>query len=132
MMLSLFVRRKRELGFAVLIIGLLFFATGCVRLTKQKPGEEADLSGPRQSVVSYPLERLNRGFGNMVFGPLEIVNRLREEVNRTDPVNGFLPGLVKGVLWFGLREVVGAFEVVTFVLPLKPILPEFNTDWLHA
>ena len=87
------------------------------------PAEDQDSSG---------WARAASGFSNMVYAPIELVYRMKEEIKRTDPVRGFIPGLVKGIGWFGMREGVGIFELVTFYLPHQPILKPFDTDWLYA
>ena len=104
----------------------------CVRFSKQKPGETPDISAPRQSFYSAPLERLNSGAINIATGPLEIIYQTKEEIKRTDPIYGFIPGIVKGVTWGLIREVVGVFEVLTFFAPWKPHLKLFDTEWIQA
>ena len=128
---AMIVRKK---GFNVIAVALcfLFFASGCARLSKQKPGAEPDLSQPTQSYYSSSVDRLNSGVMNMVTGPLEVVYQFKEEIKRTDPMRGLLPGVIRGVTWFAVREVVGVFEIGTFFIPLKPHLEPFDSDWLHA
>ncbi len=131
-MLSAMINQKRKFNFIAAALCFLFFASGCARFSKQKPGEKPDLSQPRQSFYSAPLERLNSGFMNIVTGPLELVYQPKEEIKRTDPLRGLIPGVVRGITWFAVREVVGVFEVVTFPIPWKPHLKPFDTDWLHV
>ena len=69
---------------------------------------------------------------NIVTGPLELIYQFKEEIKRTDPLRGAIPGVFRGVTWFAVREVVGVFEIVTFPIPWKPHLKPFDTDWLHA
>ena len=131
-MLSAMIARKKRFGLVTFILCGIFFMTGCTRFSKQKPGEQPDLSQPRQSFYSAPIERLNSGFMNIVTGPLELIYEPNEEIKRTSIVRGLLPGVIRGVTWFGVREIVGVFEIVTFIVPWKPHLKPFNTDWLHA
>lgn len=126
------IEPKRWFSFAAVVLSFLFLMTGCARFSKQKPGEVPDLSQPRQSFYSAPIERLNSGFINVLTGPVDFVTQLREEVKRTNPFSGFLPGLAKGVTWLAVREVVGAFEIVTFFAPWKPHLKPVDVDWLSA
>ena len=123
------ISRKNGFRFAAALC-CLFFVTGCTRFSKQKPGEAPDLSQPRQSFYSAPIERLNSGFINILSGPIEPFNNLREEIKRTNPVYGFVPGLIRGVTWLVVREAVGVFEIVTFPIPWKPHLQPINVDWL--
>lgn len=94
--------------------------------------ETPDLSAPHQSYYSAALSRLNSGFVNIVTGPIELANHVRAEIQNSDPLQGFLPGAVKGITWFGIREVVGAFEVVTFLIPWKPHLKPVDLEWVSV
>ena len=119
--------KKNIAGITVLVLCLLFSVSGFA-------AEEThpDLAQPSQSIYSSPVQRLASGFGNIVYGPLEIIYQLKEEMKRTDPIRGLIPGVLRGVSWFGAREVVGVFEIVTFFLPLQPHLEPFSTSWLSA
>ena len=131
-MLSTMAARKKSFDLFISILCVVFLMTGCTRFSKQKPGEQPDLSQPRQSFYSAPIERLNSGLMNIVTGPLELIYEPKEEINRAGAMRGLLPGVIRGVTWFGVREVVGVFEVVTFPIPWKPHLKPFDTDWLHV
>lgn len=78
------------------------------------------------------LKRASHGVTNVVYGPLELPYRMKEEIKRSDPVSGLLPGLVKGLGWSIAREGVGLFEILTFFREEEPLLPEFDTEWLYA
>ena len=123
---------KVQFGFIAVTLCFLTFLTGCMHFSKQKPGEQPDLSGPRESWYSAPIERLNSGFVNVLYGPIELIYHLKEEVKRTNPVTGFIPGIIKGATWVVVREVVGAFEIVTFFVPWKPHLPPPDLNWFQA
>ena len=121
--------------FAFILIILLSCSTSVFSAPLEKENiktSSANLKQPKQSFYSSSIERLGDGFADIVYGPLELIYQMKEEIKRTDPVHGFVPGLLRGVSWFGAREVVGAFEIVTFFLPLKPHIEPFNTDWFHA
>ena len=132
-------------GFLLVVVCGLFFVTGCARFSKHKsegkptaqkaaPAPSAEKVTPEVSAEksSDRLKRLSDGFTNVIFGPVELVYQMKEEVKKTDPVRGFLSGLIKGISWFGLREGVGIFEMVTFYSGAKPQLKPFNTDWVYA
>lgn len=131
-MMRAIIGKRRSFGLLALVLCFLFITTGWMRFSKQKPDERADLSQPRQSFYSAPFDRANSGFVNIVTGPFELIYQLKEETKRTNYVVGLVPGLVRGVTWFALREVVGAFELATFWLPLKPHLEPFDFTWLSA
>ena len=82
-----------------------------------------------------PLRKFGRGFANILFGFIEIPNQYTKAVSDHGGASGITYGVPKGfVRWIG-REFVGAFEVVTFLVPVpsgyKPIMkPEFpNEDY---
>lgn|SRR3989338_4158156 len=88
---------------------------------------------PNQGYFGGLIERLSHGFSNIIYGPLEIPYRLKEDIKRYDPLRGILPGMLRGVGWTAIREVAGVFQVVTFYAPgLGPNLKDFDTDWLYA
>ncbi len=77
------------------------------------------------------LKKLGRGLCNIVTAPVEITHQISKVSNTDGPMAGLSYGTLKGVLMTGVRAVVGAYEVVTFPIPMprhyKPILtePEF-------
>ena len=112
---------------------MLIFSVSAYAVEKERIDQTpADVTKPTESWYSAPLDRLGSGVGNIVYGPLELIYQTKEEIKRTDPVRGMVPGIIRGVTWFGKREVIGVFEVVTFFLPIQPHLEPFNTNWLHV
>jgi putative exosortase-associated protein (TIGR04073 family) len=78
-----------------------------------------------------PIKKLGRGVCNILTCPFELFLQIAS-VNKCDgPMAGITYGVGKGLVWVLVRGVVGAYEVVTFPLPLpqcyRPILtdPEF-------
>lgn len=69
------------------------------------------------------INKLQRGFANVLGGPLELVKRPCIEVKNEGPTM-FFPGFVMGYFDAASRIIVGAFEVVTFPLPL-------SKDWTY-
>jgi putative exosortase-associated protein (TIGR04073 family) len=121
------MKPNRLIRFSVILMIVLSLSSPAFSEEKS-----VDLSQPSQSFNSSPVERIGDGFANIVYGPFELIYQLKEEVKRTDPVRGFVPGLFRGISWFATREVVGIFEMVTFFLPLDPHLEPFDTSWLRA
>jgi putative exosortase-associated protein (TIGR04073 family) len=82
--------------------------------------------------VSCPADKLGRGISNMVLSALEVPLRIGKEMEKTDPTAALVAGTLKGVFWTGARLVVGAFETVTFLIPTKPMISEFDAGWWSA
>lgn len=64
--------------------------------------------------------KLGRGLTNMFTGVVEIPKNVSREWRRTDPATGVIVGGVKGIGWAATRVAVGAFETVTFPVPVPP------------
>jgi len=78
-----------------------------------------------------PMKKLARGGCNMLTFPLELYYQFKEVNTYDGPVAAATWGLAKGFFMSGVRLVVGAYEIVTFPIPIpkdyEPILtdPEF-------
>ncbi|OGW86625.1 MAG: hypothetical protein A3C35_07485 [Omnitrophica bacterium RIFCSPHIGHO2_02_FULL_46_11] len=118
------------LSLIITIVCSLFLMMGNASSSEQNSAETPDLSEPHQSSSVSMLTRLNSGFINIATGPLELVNQPRQEIKRTNFLFGVVPGVVKGVAWFGIREGVGISEIATFPSHQKPLLEPIDTDWL--
>jgi putative exosortase-associated protein (TIGR04073 family) len=108
---------------------------GAGNLSLPAPQENTAVTQPKTEASSTSesmTRRAQSGFSNIVYGPLEPIYQLREEVKKTDPVRGFIPGLFKGVGWCLAREFVGVYELLTFHQPHKQTLKEFDTEWIYA
>ncbi|MBX7246033.1 MAG: exosortase system-associated protein, TIGR04073 family [Candidatus Sumerlaeaceae bacterium] len=62
--------------------------------------------------------KLGRGLANVFTGVVEIPKNISREWRKTDPATGVIVGGVKGVGWAATRMAVGAFETVTFPVPV--------------
>ena len=117
----------------VLVLVLTFSISGFAEVEKVKIEETPnELKHPTESVYSSPAGRLGSGFGNILYGPFELPYQIQQEITRTDFFRGIIPGVLRGVSWFGAREVVGVFEIVTFFLPLRPHLDPFDASWFSV
>jgi len=78
-----------------------------------------------------PIKKLGRGLANIVTCPLEIIKGVSDANSENGPIAAISFGVLKGVFNTGIRVVVGAYEVITFPIPIprdySPILtdPEF-------
>jgi len=95
---------------------------------------ETQVAEHNKNVGNGPLARLTSGFVNIVTAPLELVDKPREELKKTNPVYGVVPGAVKGIGWGVTRMSVGIWEVATFYLrhDKQPHLEPMDLDWLTA
>jgi len=77
------------------------------------------------------LTKLGRGVANVFTSPLEIPKDIGQTSRDDGPMAGFTVGVLKGVFNTVKRAVVGAFEIVSFPIPVPadyaPILddPEY-------
>lgn len=74
--------------------------------------------------------KLGRGAANVFTSVVEVPKNISNEWRKSDPVTGVIVGTVKGFAWWGTRVAVGAFEVVTFPVPVpanyEPLMyPEY-------
>ena len=74
--------------------------------------------------------KLGRGVGNILTGWIEVPKNIYDTSMESNVFAGLTLGLIKGVGMTVMRTVVGAYETVTFPIPLpedyKPIVePEF-------
>lgn len=74
--------------------------------------------------------KLGRGLGNLAFGWMELLKGIQEVGDNQNFIAGLTWGPIYGAGNTIVREAVGAYEVLTFPIPLpenfKPILqPEF-------
>ena len=81
-----------------------------------------------------PLRKLQRGFLNAALSPLEIARALSEEKKTDSVIPTWATALGRGSVFAVGRVLAGAYEIVTFPLPLpsgyQPIVyPEFG--WEH-
>ena len=109
-------------------------ATAGVNLSAPSGNTAPQTVTQTQPTIDYPsavLERAGSGLANVAYGPLEVIYNVKEEIKRTDPLRGLIPGLGKGTGWLVTREAVGVFELVTCFLPYKPVLKKFDTDWIY-
>ena len=69
---------------------------------------------PSSAQAQSAKAKFNRGFSNLVLGVLEIPGSIKEEAAASNPVQGLTVGLIKGAFRTVRREVVGAYEFLTF------------------
>lgn len=100
-------------------------------------GPPAQAAESSTGYMAGATRKLGRGICNMATGPLELI-RTPSLVNQQDGgLAGATIGVVQGVWAMASREVVGVYEVATFLIPLpkgfRPIMtPEFvyaGGDW---
>jgi putative exosortase-associated protein (TIGR04073 family) len=78
-----------------------------------------------------PTDKLGRGFSNLLTFPCEVPNRIKEEYQKNGITAAWSYGILKGIFYAGARALVGAYEIVSFPVPIpgdfQPILtdPEY-------
>ncbi len=83
-------------------------------------------------LASGIAEKFGRGLSNIAFSIFEFPYRIGKEMEVTDPIAALGSGALKGVAWAAARLVVGAFDTVTFFIPTRPMIREFDAGWWAA
>ena len=120
------MRRGRILGVALGCLGCLMAAAA-----------SAEEVLPR-SYADGAAHKLGRGAANVLSGPLEMIRIPRLTSQQEGGFSGLTVGMAQGARAMVLREVVGAYEILTFLIPapdsFRPIvLPEFifaHGEWV--
>ena len=77
--------------------------------TAVRPGQKKVATYP-----AGPIQKLERGFGNLVFGWTEIPKRVVDKTKESNPIKGAFLGVWQGSCKAFARTVSGASEVLTF------------------
>jgi putative exosortase-associated protein (TIGR04073 family) len=125
-------RRLKNVYFFIIFISCFFVSSKVYAETYDTGATEAQVLEHEKNIGTGPLARLTSGFVNIVTAPLELVDKPREELKKTNPVYSIVPGAFKGVGWAGARMSVGIWEVATFYLrhDEQPQLEPMDLDWL--
>lgn len=78
-----------------------------------------------QGKIDYTIEvsqKLGRGVINVVSSPAEIPCTLKNEVEDRGAI-GSVSGFFRGIVFMLRRVLVGATEIMSFVIPMKETLP---------
>ena len=67
-----------------------------------------------------PLQKLGRGFGNLLGGWMEVPLSIGKRRTETDIAGGLFTSAAIGGFKGLVRTLTGVYEVVTFVLPFPP------------
>ncbi len=83
----------------------------------------------QESPVNSRLRKLGRGLSNIATGFVELPRNIRAVQKDDGDMAAVTYGTLRGLWRFGVREVVGVGEVVTFPMTNKPVVePEFVVD----
>ena len=85
-------------------------------------------SSAQANYTENVAQKFSRGVGNVIYAPLEIPFQVSNEINSDDYVYAIPKGAFRGLMYTVGRLGVGAYEVVTFPVPQKPIIPNFNQE----
>lgn len=77
------------------------------------------LSSQASAAESYgPMVKLGRGITNMVCCFMEIPANVQKACGARGVASGFAEGIVSGICFTGGRLLSGAYDVITFPIPL--------------
>lgn len=110
---------------------LLLIATALACISTLSFAAEMESSGP--------LRKLQRGFLNIAFSPMELTNELSVEKHENDDQMppSWMTGTVRGVAFIAGRALAGVYDIATFPIPFPkeygPIVqPELPWDKLKT
>jgi len=69
---------------------------------------------PAAAEAQSSRDKFKRGFSNLAFGLAELPGTIIQESRASNPIQGLTVGLVKGSFRAVRRELVGAYELLTF------------------
>jgi len=75
-----------------------------------------------------PFRKLGRGIANVATCPLEVFKGIQDANKDQGFVAAFTWGILQGVFKCAVRGVVGAYEVVTFPIPVPKDYDAIVTD----
>ena len=117
-------------GIGVILIGGLLCAGLAAADSPPAASGNTDEGFKLDPALGLPLTKLGRGVGNILVGWVEIPATMHSEYKESDPVTGLTTGFFKGLVKGVIRTLVGAFETLTFPLPIPeyyaPVLPPIN------
>jgi len=91
----------------------------CVKLNAVDRDEDHRTSNQvAEGIGDNPFKKLGRGIVNIAFGVCEIPLKIYDTDKEYGGVAACSWGVLKGIGFFIIREVVGVVEVITFPMPL--------------
>lgn len=102
----------------LMVIGLVLALTVPAQAQAAAAPAKAATCAPCDDPMKGPMEKLGRGFMNILDALCEIPGTMMRETKASDLGTGLTKGLALGVVNTGVRAVVGAFEVATFPFPI--------------
>lgn len=86
------------------------------------------VAAPASFAAGDPLRKLGRGLSNCATCPIELPNQISKTNNVDGPMAACTYGVVKGIVMFAFRAVVGVYETATFLIPVPPGYAPILTD----
>lgn len=103
-------RRKAQ---AIVVASLVMGLVGLAAVARaEEPAAKQD-----PSRYHGMARKLGRGVANVATGVLEIPRQMAHTIEQDGIIAGLTVGTVKGVGWAVSRELVGIYEVATFIMP---------------
>lgn len=92
----------------VIVLISSFMIAGSVQASTAKDYSETSFA---------PFTKFGRGVINVILSPLEVYYQVRKMEKANNEWISWIGGIPKGLLFFPLRLVVGAYDIVTFPIP---------------
>lgn len=90
-------------------------------------GAATSFAGERESEDKV-VRQLGRGVANVLTGILEVPVNMYQVQDEHGEMAGATYGLIRGIWRFGVREVVGVYEIIT--VPFVRLDPIVEPEWI--
>lgn len=99
------------------LISVLVWTGGPAGAEESSPG---GASGEEPNVIVQIGSKFGRGVANVVSGWLEVPKQIYRVGHEEGWIRGSTKGPFEGLGMFGARTIAGAYEILTFPLPIPP------------
>ena len=101
-----------------LTVGLMTVMLFCGGVLSAQEKEDVNSNVLERPILDQMGEKLGRGIINVGFGPLELLIRPYDVANDKGALAALSYGVLRGVFFTVVREVLGVVDIATFFMPL--------------
>ena len=101
-----------------LTVGLMVVMLFCGGVLSAQEKEDVNSNVLERPILDQMGEKLGRGIINVGFGPLELLIQPYDVANDKGALASLSYGVLRGVFFTVVREVLGVVDIATFFMPL--------------